>query len=257
VVLSQTKQTFVRFLLHLHGIFELFGRSIFYSFTRPLYLRDTVEQMYTIGVRSLTIVLLTAGFTGMVLALQSGYEMAVYGAKMYVGTLIGLSLVRELGPVLVALVVAGRIGAGIAAEIGSMAVTEQIDAMRALGTNPVKKLATTRLLAILLMLPMLTIIGDAVGILGGMVIAVTSLGISAPFYWSTIVQTVTFNDMIAGLIKPVIFAMIISTIGCYMGFTTSGGTKGVGESTTRSVVVSSILIFTFDFFITKLIIVIS
>lgn len=257
MALGKAKQSFIQFLLHLHGIAELFGRSIFYSFARPLYFQDTLEQMYVTGVRSLTIVILTSGFTGMVLALQSGYEMAVYGAKMYVGTLISLSLVRELGPVLVALVVAGRVGAGIAAEIGSMTVTEQIDAMRALGIDPVKKLASTRLQAIIVMLPVLTIIGDAIGILGGLVIAVTSLGISASFYWSTVVQAITFNDMTTGLIKPVIFAVIISTIGCYTGFTTSGGTRGVGESTTRSVVLASILIFAFDFFVTKFILAVS
>jgi phospholipid/cholesterol/gamma-HCH transport system permease protein len=250
-------QSFYNFLTHLHNLFELFGSSIYYILTPPRYVRDTVEQMHIIGVRSLPIVLLISGFTGMVLALQSGYEMATYGAKMYVGSLISLSLVRELGPVLVAMVVAGRVGAGIAAELGSMNVTEQIDAMRALGTNPVKKLASTRLLAILWMLPVLTIIGDGVGILGGYVIAITSLNISGSFYWSTVINSLTFDDMTIGIVKPFIFAGVISTVGCFMGFTAKGGTKGVGEATTKAVVLSSILIFLLDFLITKFMLTVS
>ena len=251
-ILKKLKNTFIRFLVHLHGLAELFGRSIGFLFKRPFYISDTFEQMHTIGVGSLAIVLLTTAFTGMVLALQSGYEMAVYGAKMYVGTLLSVSLVRELGPVLVALVVAGRVGAGITAELGSMTVTEQIDAMRALGTNPIKKLSCTRFIALVTMLPILVIIGDLTGVLGGLVIAVTNLGISAPFYWTTVIRSLTFNDLIMGIIKPVIFAMAISTVSCYMGFTASGGTKGVGDATTRSVVLSSILIFALDFFATNL-----
>lgn len=246
-------QPIINFLIHLHGVTELFGRTVLYAFIKPFYFRDTIEQMHSIGVRSLIIIIMTSGFTGMVLSLQSGYEMAIYGAKMYVGTLVSVSLVRELGPVLVSLVVAGRVGAGITAELGSMNVTEQLDAMRALGTNPIKKLASTRFKAILVMLPLLTIIGDMVGILGGLVVATSSLGISTSFYWTTVVRAVTFNDIITGLIKPFVFAMIIATISCYMGFTARGGTKGVGEATTQSVVVSSILIFIFDFFITKFI----
>jgi phospholipid/cholesterol/gamma-HCH transport system permease protein len=242
----------IKFLIALHGLAEMFGRSVIYLFKRPLYLRDTFEQMNVVGVRSLIIVLLTTAFTGMVLALQSGYEMAIYGAKMYVGTLLSVSLVRELGPVLVSLVVAGRVGAGIAAELGSMAVTEQIDAMRALGTNPIKKLASTRFISLVAMLPALTIIGDITGILGGLVIAGTSLGISAPFYWTTVIRALTFNDLFMGILKPIIFAMAISTVSCYLGYTTRGGTEGVGKATTQAVVYSSILIFVLDFFITKL-----
>lgn len=248
---------FFEFLKNLHDIFELFGQSIYFLFVRPYYISDTITQMHAIGVRSLPIVLLISAFTGMVLALQSGYEMAVYGAKMYVGSLISISLVRELGPVLIAMVVAGRVGSGIAAELGSMNVTEQIDAMRALGTNPIKKLASTRLVAITVMLPILTVIGDIVGIVGGLVIAVTNLNIPSEFYWNTVVTSVTFDDITAGIIKPFVFAMIIAVIGCHMGFNAKGGTQGVGEATTRSVVVSSILIFIFDFFITKFLIAIA
>lgn len=251
--MRQFKHTISNFLIHLHGLSELFGRSLFMSFSRPFYFRDTIDQMHSIGVRSLVIILMTSGFTGMVLTLQSGYEMAIYGAKMYVGTLVSVSLVRELGPVLVSLVVAGRVGAGIAAELGSMKVTEQLDAMRALGTNPIRKLAATRLKALIIMLPVLTVIGDLVGILGGMLIAISSLGISMPFYWTTVTRALSFNDFITGLIKPFIFGITIAVVSCYMGFNAKGGTKGVGEATTQAVVVSSILIFVLDFFITKLI----
>ena len=251
------RQSLSLFLIHLHGLAEMFGRSLFYIFGQPYYGRELLEQFHDLGVRSLPIILLTSGFTGLVLALQSGYEMAIYGAKMYVGTLVSVSLVRELGPVLVALVVAGRVGAGITAELGSMQVTEQIDAMRALGTNPIKKLVSTRFVAVTLMLPLLTAIGDATGILGGLIIAVTNLGISAPFYWMTVLRALTYNDLITGLVKPFIFGMAISTVACYMGFSAQGGTKGVGEATTRSVVLSSILVFVLDFFITKFILAIS
>jgi phospholipid/cholesterol/gamma-HCH transport system permease protein len=246
-----------KFLFNLHGFSELFGRSLFNIFTKPFYFSEIISQMFSLGVRSLPIVLLTSGFTGLVLAMQSGYEMAIYGAKMYVGTLLSVSLVRELGPVLTALVVAGRVGAGITAELGSMQVTEQIDAMKALGTNPIKKLASTRMFAIVIMLPILTVIADVVGIFGGLVVAVTNLGISAPFYWTTVTRALTLNDFVSGLLKPFIFALTIANVSCYMGFTATGGTKGVGEATTRSVVVSSILIFFLDFLATKLLLSVS
>ncbi|MBN1541662.1 ABC transporter permease [candidate division KSB1 bacterium] len=248
---------FGNLMVQLHNLFELFARSIALLFSRPMYLRETVEQMHALGVQSLPIVLLVSTFTGMVLALQAGYAMAIYGAKMYVGSLVSISLLRELGPVLAAVVVAGRVGAGIAAEIGSMQVTEQIDAMRALGTNPIKKLASTRLVAILIMLPILTFIGNALGILGALVIAVTNLNIPASFFWTTVFNSITFEDLLNSLLKPLAFALIISTIGCFMGFQASGGTKGVGEATTRAVVISIVLIFFVDFLITNFILTIS
>jgi phospholipid/cholesterol/gamma-HCH transport system permease protein len=207
--------------------------------------------MEQIGVKSLSIVLLTNFFTGMVLALQTGYQMERFGAKMYIGVVVALSMVRELGPVLTALVVAGRVGAGIAAEIGSMQVTEQIDAMRAMATNPVKKLVSTRLLALLVMLPTLTVVGDFIGIFGGMMISIYSLGLNFAFYKSTTIQALSLVDLFTGLVKPFVFALIIAIIGCYLGLSTSGGTQGVGRSTTHSVVTSSILIFLFDFLLVK------
>ncbi|MCR4439213.1 MAG: ABC transporter permease [bacterium] len=240
------------FFVHLHGLFETFLQGWGGLFRPPFYGRAIIEQMDVIGVRSTVIVVLTAMFTGLVLALQSGYEMAIYGAKMYVGTLLSVSLVRELGPVLTALIVTGRVGSAMAAEIGSMAVTEQIDAMRALGTDPIKKLVTTRLVAATVMLPILTAIADAVGILGGLIVAVSALGISSSFYWVTVVRALTFDDLTMGIIKPILFGVLMATVGCYMGMSATGGTRGVGEATTKSVVLTSVLIFAVDFLFTKL-----
>lgn len=248
----EKERAFFRFLKTLYGLGELFLKSLRYGVKRPLYLKDILEQMNSIGVNSLSIVFLTTLFTGMVLALQSGVVMARFGAKMYVGTLVSTSMIREMGPVLVALMVAGRVGAGITAEIGSMKVTEQIDALRALGTNPIKKLVATRVVATVIMLPILTVIGDIVGILGGWLISLWSLGITTSIYRHTVLDAVTMDDIFTGVLKPIVFGFIISLVGCYMGLTTSGGTKGVGSSTTRSVVVSSVSILIVDFFLGKL-----
>ena len=161
------KKKLIHFLIDIHGIAEMFGRSVLYVFLKPFYFRETLEQMHRIGVKSLSIVIMTSTFTGLVLALQFGHEMAVYGAKMYTGSVLSVALVRELGPVIISLVVSGRVGAGITAELGSMAVTEQIDAMRALGTNPYNKLAATRFIALTIMLPILVAIGDVCGMIEG------------------------------------------------------------------------------------------
>lgn len=238
--------------VHCCQIFKLAFDAVGYMFQRPFYPKTIIEQMYQIGVRSLSIVLLTCFFTGMVLALQTGYQIARFGAKVYIGVVVALSLVRELGPVLTALVVAGRVGAGIAAELGSMQVTEQIDAMRAMATNPVKKLVTTRLIALLVMLPILTIIGDFIGIIGGMLISLYSLGLDFSFYKSTTIQALSLQDVFTGMVKPVVFGFIIAIVGCHLGLSTTGGTEGVGKSTTMSVVTSSILIFLFDFLLVKI-----
>lgn len=238
--------------LHTYQLSHLAADSVRHIFTRPTYFSTIIEQMYQIGVRSISIVLLTCFFTGMVLALQTGYQIAKFGAKAYIGIVVALSMVRELGPVLTALVVAGRVGAGIAAELGSMQVTEQIDAMRAMATNPVKKLVTTRLVALVIMLPILTIVGDLIGIIGGMIISLYSLGLDYDFYKSTTIQALAMQDIFTGLVKPVVFAFIIAIVGCHLGLSTSGGTEGVGKSTTLSVVTSSILIFLFDFLLVKI-----
>lgn len=240
-----------RIAAHCFRINRLMLDTLLQLFRRPFYFRTIVDQMEAIGVKSLSIVLLTNFFTGMVLALQTGYQMARFGAKMYIGTVVALSMVRELGPVLTSLVVAGRVGAGIAAEIGSMQVTEQIDAMRAMATNPIKKLVTTRLIALLIMLPVLTVLGDFIAMFGGMLISIYSLGIDFAFYKSSSIQALSLVDVFTGMVKPVVFAVVIAIVGCYLGLTTTGGTRGVGRSTTYSVVAASILIFLFDFILVK------
>jgi len=221
-------------------------------FTRPRYPNEILAQMDSLGVGSLAIVVMTGMFTGMVLALQSSATLDVFGARAYVGRLVCVSMVRELGPVLTALMVTGRVGSGMAAELGSMVVTQQIDALRVLGTDPVRKLVVPRVTAGLMMVPILTIISDTVGIFGGALISVFNLKLSWEFYWRSVGAALGINDIAMGLIKPVFFGFILSSVGCYMGLTTSGGTQGVGISTTRSVVVGSVLILSSDFFMTKI-----
>ena len=231
-----------------------------FIFARPFYREDLIQQMDSIGVQSLGIVVLTGFFTGMVLALQSAVQMRRFGATTYVGSLVAASMIRELGPVLAGLMVAGRVGSGIAAELGSMKVTEQIDALNVMGTNPIKKLVTPRLLAALVMLPILTIINDFAGILGGNLIAKLYVQLPTSLYWSTIWDQIANggflfrvipNDFVHGLFKPFVFGGIISLTACHFGLTTSGGTEGVGVSTTRTVVTASILILVVDYFITQ------
>jgi phospholipid/cholesterol/gamma-HCH transport system permease protein len=219
--------------------------------TRPRYTREIVAQMDSLGVQSLSIVVLTGMFTGMVLALQAAATLDVFGARPYVGRLVCVSMVRELGPVLTALMVTGRVGSGMAAELGSMVVTQQIDALRVLGTDPIRKLVAPRLAAGLVMVPILTIISDTLGIFGGALISVFSLELSWEYYWRSVGSALVVNDLAMGLSKPVVFGLIISSVGCYMGLTTTGGTQGVGLSTTRSVVMASVLILSSDFFMTK------
>jgi len=240
--------------------FTLAARSLRFVFARPFYWRDLLTQMDRIGFQSLPIVLLTGLFTGMVLALQSSVELSKFGADVYVGNLVGASMIRELGPVLASLMVASRVGSAIAAEIGSMKVTEQLDALQSFGTDPIKKLVTPRVLAGLLCLPLLTIVTDMVGILGGMIVAVFEIGVAADAYMQSIWSTIAMSgfvfgffprDFVSGLFKPFVFGGIITLTGCYYGMTTSGGTEGVGLSTTRSVVTASILILASDYFITQ------
>jgi phospholipid/cholesterol/gamma-HCH transport system permease protein len=245
----------------LQEYFTLAGKSLRFIFARPFYYQDLVQQMEEIGVRSLGIVLLTGFFTGMVLALQSSVQLQRFGATLYIGSLVSGSMIRELGPVLAGLMVAGRVGSGIAAQLGSMKVTEQIDALNTLGTDPIKKLVTPRVLAALIMLPLLTVVNDLVGIIGGNLISSVLVGIPSSLYWRTVLDQIisggfTFrvipNDFIQGLIKPFVFGGIISITGCYFGLATTGGTEGVGQATTRTVVTSSILILVVDYFLTQL-----
>lgn len=241
--------------------FTLAWKSIRFVFARPFYTSDMVQQMDVIGVQSLGIVILTGLFTGMVLALQSSVQMKQFGATQYIGQLVSASMIRELGPVLAGLMVAGRVGSGIAAQLGSMKVTEQIDALNTLGTDPIKKLVTPRLLAAIIMMPMLTVIADLVGILGGNLIAELYVQLPTSFYWQSVWKQIAAggfvlryipNDFIMGLSKPIVFGAIISITGCYFGLNTSGGTEGVGVSTTRTVVTASVLILVTDYFITQI-----
>lgn len=224
--------------------------------TRPFYTRDVVEQLDAIGIGSLTVVLLTGMFTGMVLALQSGTTLDQYGARTVVGKLVSVSMLRELGPVLTALMVTGRVGSGIAAELGSMVVTDQIAALRALGTDPVRKLVVPRVAAGTLMLPVLTIISDAVGMVGGMIISVTQLRVSGSIYWANVVDVLYMDDVWMGLIKPFVLGFAVMTIGCHVGMRAHGGTQGVGRATTNAVVAGSVAVLALDFLLTKLLFVV-
>jgi phospholipid/cholesterol/gamma-HCH transport system permease protein len=233
--------------------FVLLGwRAIVNIFRKPHYSDDIAIQMDLIGVGSLLIGSLAGFFAGIVMALQMSRALAQYGQVGKTGTLVSLTLVRELGPVLTALMVAGRNASGMASELGSMKVTEQIDAMRALGTDPVQKLVTPRLIATAVMLPLLTVIADFVGMFGGFIIAKLFLGLGSKQYWSTVWQALVWNDVTQGLLKPFVFGILIALVGCFLGLRTTGGTQGVGRSTTQAMVITSVLILIFDVLITKI-----
>jgi phospholipid/cholesterol/gamma-HCH transport system permease protein len=230
----------------------LAGRAVKNVFRGPHYSDDIFLQMDIIGVGSLPVVMMTGLFTGAVMGLQMSRALATYGATGQIGQIVAITLVRELGPVLTALMIAGRNGSGIASELGSMKVTEQIDAMRALGTDPIQKLVTPRLIAAAVTLPLLTIIADFMGIVGGFAIAMLILNITPSQYWSTAWHALAYNDVVQGLLKPFVFAIVISLVGCYYGIQTSGGTQGVGRSTTQAVVVADIWIIVITFFIGRI-----
>lgn len=221
----------------------------------PFYYRDIVEQFDAIGVGSLTVVLLTGLFTGMVLALQSGFTLDQFGARSMVGRLVSASIVKELGPVLTGLMVAGRVGSGIAAELGSMVVTDQIAALRALGTDPIRKLVLPRILAGFVMVPILTVIASAVGMIGGWIVTVSLLRVASSIYWNSVVQGLYIQDVWMGLIKPFVLGFTIVSIGCHVGMRTRGGTQGVGRATTNAVVASSVAVIAVDYLVTQLLIV--
>jgi phospholipid/cholesterol/gamma-HCH transport system permease protein len=229
-------ETFQEFLV-------LSGRAFRNIFRTPHYTDDIILQMDAIGVGSLFIVSLIGFFSGVVMALQMSRALATYGAQGQIGQIVSITLVRELGPVLASLLVAGRNASGIASELGSMRVTEQIDAMRALGTDPIQKLVTPRLIATAFVLPLLTIIADFLGLVGGYFIAYSMLNITTSQYWSTAWRILEYNDLTQGLLKPFLFAIVIALVGCYYGINTTGGTQGVGRATTKAVVVSSVWIF--------------
>ncbi len=245
--------------MRLHRVSEVTGDlalltgQAFAAMMRPPYEVDLwIVQMEQIGVRSLGVAGITTLFTGMVMALQTAYSLPTLGIKYYIGSVVSKSLVRELGPVLTALIVGGRIGAGMTAEIGTMKVTEQIDALRSMAADPVKKLVVPKLVATLFMLPALTVIGDALGILGGLIVAVLQLDLPASLYWNDVLSSLTLADIASGVGKSFFFGYFIAMVGCYHGLTTSGGADGVGRATTNTVVLAAILVLISDFFLTKL-----
>jgi phospholipid/cholesterol/gamma-HCH transport system permease protein len=242
-----------RSILELQEITLLTWRVIRGMFRPPFYLWEIIRQMDVLGFGSLGIILLTGSFTGIALALNSANTLQKFGVQSVTGQLVATGLIRELGPVLTCLMLSGRVGSGIAAELGSMLVSEQIDAMRALGTDPVKKLVTPRIIALVLTAPVLTLFCDLFGITGGMLASSALMNQPTSVYLSSAQNAISNNEIIGGLIKPLVFGFIVAVIGCYMGLSTKGGTVGVGRNTTRSVVVSSILVIAVDTLLTKLI----
>lgn len=235
----------------LGGIAKMIGECWRTLWKNPPSYSSIVHEIYNLGVRSFIIVFVAALATGLVMALQFGFGLARFGAKLYVPKIVAVSIVRELGPIFTALMLAGRVGAGIAAEVGSMKVTQQIDAIRALGTSPYQKLLLPKIIAITLAAPMLTIMADFLGIFGGMMIAGSNLGVSMYDYFFKSFEIITVRDVLGGVFKAAVFGFLVGSTGCYVGMNTSGGTQGVGNSTTLSVVVSSVLILISDFIITK------
>ena len=248
--LSKLGSQTVDFLSGAGEISLLFWKTLTVSFSTPPRWRATVEQSYKIGVASLPVVLLTTLFSGMVLALQSSYQLRLLSAEQFTSDLVALSVTREIGPVFTAIMVAGRVGASMAAELGTMKVTEQIDALESLAADPIRYLIVPRFLACSAMLVLLTIYSDLVGMFGGYIVGVFKLGISSYKYFHRSVDILVFKDVYTGLIKAFIFGMVISVVSCYYGFKTSGGAEGVGQATTMAVVVSFILIVVFDTFFT-------
>jgi phospholipid/cholesterol/gamma-HCH transport system permease protein len=242
----------IQFLTELGAIGLLFGQASLGVVRRPFNLRGIARQMDAVGVGSIPVVLITASFTGMVLALQSHTGFKRFNAEGLVGTVVALSMTRELGPVLTGLIVAGRAGAAMAAELGTMKVTEQVDALATLGVHPVKYLVTPRLLAGLLMLPVLTILADLVGIMGGYFLSVQLLDANPEVYLRRTQQYLEVADIFGGILKAAVFGVLIATVSCYKGFQADGGAEGVGKATTGAVVLSEMLILISDYFLTAL-----
>ena len=248
VLIGSLKQA----VLRVQEYFFLAVQSIRNVFSGPHYIQDTLDQMDQIGVGSMPIVLLTGFFIGAVMVLQTASQFVRFGQTSLTGDAVSLALVRELGPTLTSLLVAGRCASGIASELGSMLVTEQVDAMRAMGTDPSRKLVTPRVVATILVLPLLTAFSDFIGLVGGCVAAVFSLRLGVVQFWTRALDALDFADIMQGMVKPLIFGFILSTVACYQGLTVKGGTQGVGRSTTQAVVVSSVMIIIADTFLTKL-----
>ncbi|NIP30197.1 MAG: MlaE family lipid ABC transporter permease subunit [Candidatus Dadabacteria bacterium] len=246
------KNAALSFLNALGEVTVLLYKTVIYSFKPPIEFRLIVDQVYQLGFKSIPIVILSAISIGMVMVVQMAYGFKTFGAKGLVGPLVTLAIVRELGPILSSLLVGGRVGSGITAEIGSMNVTEQLDAMKTLGADPVKKLVVPRLIACIISFPFLAIIADLAGIGGAMLIAYTELGVTPRLFLSEIVGFVLMSDFFSGIFKTVFFGIIVALTACYMGINSKGGTQGVGNSTTKTVVISLVLIIIADFFLTKI-----
>jgi phospholipid/cholesterol/gamma-HCH transport system permease protein len=241
-----------RWILHVQDYSLLSARSVTRLFSPPYYASDVLEQMDIIGVGSLPIVLLTGFFIGAVMVLQTAAQFERFGQTALTADVVSLALVRELGPSITGLLVAGRNASGMASELGSMIVTEQVDAMRAMGTDPIRKLVTPRLVATVLMLPLLTAMADFLGLIGGYLVSFFTLRLGAVTFWTRAIDTLEFSDLMQGLTKPIVFGFIIATVGCYQGLTVRGGTQGVGRATTQAVVTASVIILVSNFFLTKL-----
>jgi phospholipid/cholesterol/gamma-HCH transport system permease protein len=241
-----------RWILHVQDYSILSARSVTNLFSPPYYVTDILAQMDIIGVGSLPIVLLTGFFIGAVMVLQTAVQFERFGQTALTADIVSLALVRELGPSITGLLVAGRNSSGIASELGSMVVTEQVDAMRAMGTDPTRKLVTPRVVATVLMLPLLTAMADFMGLIGGYIVAAFTLRLDPVSFWTRAINILEFSDLMQGLSKPVVYGFIVATVGCYQGLTVQGGTQGVGRATTQAVVSASVFILISNFFLTKL-----
>lgn len=242
----------MEFLLTFGGLAHLALEAFRQLLTRRFPFRDFVRECEFVGIKSFNLVVLVMIFMGMVFALQFAVGLGRFGLKTHIGQVIGIAITRELGPVLTSLMIASRVGAGIAAELGSMVVTEQVQAIEALGANPIHKLVVPRLLATTLTAPILATFGIVVGIFGGMLITIMEAGVTGRFYFDQIRRTVHVEDYFSGITKTIFFGFLIGLIACYQGLRTTGGTEGVGRSTTYAVVYSSLVVFVADFFLTKL-----
>ncbi len=241
-----------RWILHVQEYSQLSARSVSSLFSPPYYVSDVLDQMDIIGVGSLPIVLLTGFFIGAVMVLQTAAQFERFGQTALTADVVSLALVRELGPSITGLLVAGRNASGMASELGSMIVTEQVDAMRAMGTDPIRKLVTPRMVATVLMLPLLTAMADFMGLIGGYLVSFFTLRLGAVTFWTRAIDILEFSDLMQGLTKPLVFGFIIATVGCYQGLKVKGGTQGVGRATTQAVVTASVVILVSNFFLTKL-----
>lgn len=252
-LLKKMEDGLKHFVSELQNLAFFGGKMVIRVFGKPIYPYETFEQMYYIGVGSLYLVVLTGIFAGQGMAIQFSYELADMGSKDYIGRILAVAIVRELGPVLTGLMIAARVASGITAEIAAMVSSNQVNALRAFGIDPIKKLATPRLISLVIMVPILTIIADTIALIGGWIIAVFVSHVSSTLYWSNVMDRLRFGNIAIGLIKPLAFSLVIAFISCYKGFSTKGGTRGVGRSTTSSVVLTSITILLVNFLLTKLV----